>query len=154
MTKSSDIAAARYGKSSKATNAARPFDVTFENDTYSITDGDKAFFEQIKEDIRADDFDSFAADVAYPIELYFGGEHRLQPRSTRIQTNAELKKYKSAIFCERLKNAVLNQSADSLFKNWQGRMIGNGELWFDQIQSEGQTNWTYRITAINITIEK
>jgi hypothetical protein len=123
-------------------------------DYYSITSGDKAFFEQIKKAILTDDFESFAADVAYPIELYFGGERRLQPRSTRFRTKAELRKYKTAIFCERLKSAVRNQSADSLFKNWQGLMIGNGELWFDQVILEGQTNWTYRIMAINITIQK
>lgn len=123
-------------------------------DFYSITSGDKAFFEQIKKAVLADDFDSFSAVVAYPIELYFAGERRLQPKSARIRTKAELKKYKSAIFCERLKSAVRNQTADSLFKNWQGRMVGNGELWFDQRQNIGQTNWTYRITAINLQIQK
>lgn len=123
-------------------------------DYWSISSGDKAFFEQIKKAVLADDFDWLSDAVDYPIELYFAGERRLQPKSARIRTKAELKKYKSAIFCERLKCAVRNQSPDSLFKNWQGRMVGNGELWFDQRQNNGQTNWTYRITAINLPIQK
>jgi hypothetical protein len=125
-----------------------------DTDAYQITNGDKTFYEQIKKAILANDFDSFAAAVSYPIELYFAGERRLQPKSARIRTKAELKKYKSAILGEPLKNAVRNQSSNSLFKNWQGIMVGNGELWFDQVRPDGQTNFTYKITAINITIQR
>ena len=120
-----------------------------EADAYQITSGDKAFYEQIKKAILAEDFDSFAAAVAYPIELYFAGERRLQPSSTRVRTKAQLKKYKSVILDEHLKDVVRRQSADSLFKSWRGIMVGNGEIWFDQVQCKGSTNWTYRIIAIN-----
>ena len=125
-----------------------------DGDSWSITSGDKAFFEQIKKAILADDFDAFAGAVAYPTELHFLDAHRLEPRNVPIQTKSELKKYKSAIFSDGLKSAIRIQSADSMSKSWRGLMVANGDLWFDQIQCEGQTNWTYRIVAINITIQK
>ena len=122
-------------------------------DYWSISTGDKAFFQEIKKAVLAQDFDWFADAVDYPIELHLVSRDHVQPRTVRIRTRKQLNKYKSAIFNEDLRNAVRNQSADSLFKNWQGLMIGNGELWFDQRQIDGQTNWTYRITAINLPIQ-
>jgi hypothetical protein len=34
------------------------------------------------------------------------------------------------IFNKKVTEAVERQSYDSLFKNWRGVMIGNGEIWF------------------------
>jgi hypothetical protein len=36
------------------------------------------------------------------------------------------------IFTSRVRQAILDQRADRLFTNYQGAMIGDGEVWFDQ----------------------
>jgi hypothetical protein len=36
------------------------------------------------------------------------------------------------IFTPPVRQAILDQRADRLFTNYQGAMIGDGEVWFDQ----------------------
>lgn len=118
-----------------------------DTEMYSVTASDKAFFEQIRKAILTDDAEWFSGAVSYPIELH------LKKGTLHLARKADLKKHASLIFDERLKSLVRNQSASSLFKNWQGVMIGDGELWFSEVGAktgqEGGLAWEYRITALN-----
>jgi large exoprotein involved in heme utilization and adhesion len=49
------------------------------------------------------------------------------------------------IITTKVKRAVANQSYATLFANWQGVSIGDGEVWFSGV---GDRN-AVRITAIN-----
>ncbi len=118
-----------------------------DSNLYPITTGDKAFYDQIKKAILANDFESFAKSVAYPIEI------NTSNKAVRVQTKYQLKEYQSLIFNRHLKHALQKHSADSLFKNWQGVMIGDGDIWFSRIEARSGTRSDpssgYRITAIN-----
>jgi len=48
------------------------------------------------------------------------------------------------IFNQKVKQAVLSQDVKQIWRNYQGAMIGNGEVWFGEIPGAG-----YRIIAIN-----
>jgi hypothetical protein len=114
-----------------------------------ITASDKAFFEQVRKAILADDFEWFSQAISYPIELH------LNRKELHVKTKKELKKHTSVIFNKHLKKVIRAQSADSLFKNWQGIMVGQGDLWFsevgEKVGNDGGLTWVYRITAINQT---
>lgn len=60
------------------------------------------------------------------------------------------------IFSSALKGDVLHQSSESLFKNWQGVMIGNGDIWFSELGEMKGTNivWRYQITTINVPYDQ
>jgi hypothetical protein len=98
-------------------------------DMYPVTASDKTFFEAL----------------SYPVVLEKGG--------FKLKTKKDAKEHATALFDEHLKSAVRNQSPDSLFKNWQGVMIGNGEIWFSEVaKGPGKEKvWVYRIIKINQT---
>lgn len=111
-----------------------------------ITPADKAFFEQIKKAVLADDAESLSKIIVYPLVIRPNGQ------TIKLENEADVKKSSGLIFTAKLKSAVRGQSPDSLFKNWQGIMIGNGDIWYSQI-GEATTNgqrWTYRVIAINL----
>ncbi|MFA6376893.1 MAG: hypothetical protein WCX69_05855 [Candidatus Paceibacterota bacterium] len=48
------------------------------------------------------------------------------------------------IFNQKVRQAVIGQDVKQIWRNYQGAMIGNGEVWFGEIPGAG-----YRIIAIN-----
>ena len=118
---------------------------------YPITVSDKAFFEKIKKAVLADDDEWFSGVVvSYPFVL------RLGKAEIKLKNKADFKEHAALIFTTQLKSIVQKQSADSLFKNWQGIMIGNGEIWFSEVgEKTGNGNvWVYRIIGINLPKEQ
>ncbi len=68
--------------------------------------------------------------IAYPLRLSVGNEtHRVRNRTEFLA------KY-SKIFTPHVKQVINDQTPRCLFGNWQGAMVGQGELWFQQ-QSDG-----------------
>jgi len=112
---------------------------------YPVTSEDKAFLEQIKNVVLADDAQAFSRMISYPVAI------RPNDKTIKLEGPADIKKNSAAIFTARLKSAVRSQTPDSLFKNWRGVMIGKGEIWFSKVlekDSQGE-NWEYRIIGIN-----
>jgi hypothetical protein len=114
---------------------------------YPITKRDKAFFEDMRKAILADDMNWLSTNlVTYPFDCGVGKSKII------LRSKKDLRKHASRIFDAALKATVRNQSPDSLFKNWQGVMVGNGEIWFSELgdDKDGKTVWTYSIIAINV----
>jgi hypothetical protein len=113
---------------------------------FSISASDKTFFEQIRTAVLADDVEWFSEAVHYPIVL------RPSNGEIKINNKKDFKKHATLVFTTLLKSTLQNQSPDSLFKNWQGVMIGNGEIWFSKVgeKTENGIVWTYRIIGINL----
>jgi hypothetical protein len=111
-----------------------------------ITASDKAFFEQIQEAILKDDIEWLSNSVSYPVDVH------LNKRNLHLENREDFKKHASDIIDKDLKSVTRNQSANKLFKNWQGikLKIGHGELWFSQVGERSGLSWVYRITAINL----
>jgi hypothetical protein len=51
-----------------------------------------------------------------------------------------------------MKKVVRDQSAESLFQNSVGLMVGDGEIWFGQIgvTKGNKMVWEYKILAISV----
>jgi len=109
---------------------------------YSLTAEDKDFFEHIKAAVLADDAVWLSTNISYPLKL--GDTLTLQNTTNFLEQSTN-------IFNDHLKSVLRNQSADVLFKNWQGVMIGNGVVWFSETQDDSnkEAPLVYRITAIN-----
>src|ERR1700739_4382348 len=67
---------------------------------------------------------------------------------------SELTQHFAEIFNEKVRAAVLGQTVDSLFANWRGLMIGNGDVWASALcdadsQPNGCKNPRIFIVSVN-----
>jgi hypothetical protein len=95
----------------------------------------KPFFEFLKESIKNSDKVKLSLHVQYPIKVYISENNvktKLSKRTT-IHNAKEFLAHYDLIINKKVRNAVIKQSYDSLFCNWQGVMIGNGEIWINSI---------------------
>lgn len=97
----------------------------------------ETFFTELQQAVTNDDADALAQMVAYPISVTIDGE------SVDIAGESEFVTDFDQIFTSDVKDAVTSQSYETLFANWQGVMIGDGEVWFSIVDDAP------RITAIN-----
>jgi hypothetical protein len=119
----------------------------FTTNGVALTQADKAYFVGLQHAILTDDEKWISKELCfYPFTV------NLASGTVKIRNDEELKKQFKRIFDAEMKKVVRNQSPDSLFKNWQGLMVGDGEIWFGEI---GVTNGNkmdieYRILAISV----
>lgn len=97
------------------------------------------FFDELKKAVAADDKQAVASMVEYPFQA------RINDKAVKIRDKKHFIAGYDKIITPKVKNAVAKQTYPTLFANWQGVMIGDGEVWFSGI---GDNN-TVRITAIN-----
>ncbi len=110
---------------------------------YPVTLQDKKFLEQIKKAVLTNDVEWLSGVVSYPLGIKQNG------KTITLNNSSDFKKYATTILTAHLKSAVQNQLPDSLFKNWQGVMIGNGAIWFSAIKETPDDDWRHRIIGIN-----
>lgn len=89
----------------------------------------KRFIIKFKEWVKTDEVDSIVAHIDFPLEPY--------------KTPADFRQKYPEIFDEKLKAIVEQQRLDRIFRNADGAMLGDGEIWFNS------TDKGYRIIAIN-----
>lgn len=89
----------------------------------------KQFLVSFKNWVKADRVDSITAHIRFPLKKY--------------KTADAFRQQYNKIFDASLKAVVDTQRLDRIFRNYQGAMLGNGEIWFSSFP-EG-----YRIIAIN-----
>ena len=99
----------------------------------------RAFLASLKVALAGADRQKVAAMVQYPLSANAGKTHRV------IRDSAEFVKDYDRLFTAAVLRAVKNQVPECLFANWQGVMIGSGEVWFEE-----QTNGSMKIKTINI----
>ena len=117
-------------------------------DMYPVTASDKVFFEQIQHAVLANDIKWLSESVSYPIVFVMKSGNA----KYTLRDENDFEAHATMILTPQLKSAVRSQSADSLFKNWQGVMIGNGDIWFSEVAEKigGKQSWVQRIIAINL----
>ena len=103
------------------------------------------FLSRLQAAVRADDRSAIAGLIAYPLRVNFDNG----PKTYRDRHSIE--RDFQRIFTPRVKQAILNQEADKLFTSYQGSMIGDGEVWFDQTCSNASCSnrGPLRIKTIN-----
>ncbi|TKT78337.1 hypothetical protein [Aquamicrobium sp. LC103] len=97
------------------------------------------FFDTLKKAAAADDKQAVASMVDYPFQA------RINDKAMKIRDEKHFVADYDKIVTRKVKNAIAKQTYPNLFANWQGVMIGDGEVWFSGI---GDSD-TVRITAIN-----
>ncbi len=97
------------------------------------------FFDSLKKAVAAGDKAAVAAVVDYPFQA------RINGKAVKLRDAAHFMADYDKIVTSKVKNAVAGQTYETLFANWQGVMIGDGEVWFSGV---GDGN-TVKITAIN-----
>lgn len=99
----------------------------------------RQFFETLQKAVASNDKAAVAALVDYPFQA------RINGKAVRLRDAAHFIAEYDKIVTPKVKHAVASQTYETLFANWQGVMIGDGEVWFSGVGS----NNTVRITAIN-----
>jgi hypothetical protein len=100
----------------------------------------RTFLSELQNAVKAEDKAKVAAMISYPLLVIDGS------RKTHIKTKAEFLNQYDAIFEAHVRQAIARQSAKCLFGNYQGAMIGDGEVWFRE-----QQNGTMKIVTVNST---
>lgn len=83
-------------------------------------------FNQLKTDVAQGNKAKVAAFGAYPMNVYTGGK-----KQTIANAQAFVQNY-DAIMTSKVKSAITAQQVNQLFVNWEGVMVGNGEVWLTQ----------------------
>jgi len=104
----------------------------------------KAFFDKLKKAVAENDKKTVASMVDYPFKA------RINDKAVTIRDAAHFEADYDKVFTKKVKEAVAKQTYATLFANWQGVMIGDGEVWFSGIcNNEACEKQTVRIIAVN-----
>ena len=86
-----------------------------------------AFFQTLKDSVVRDDKKAVARLLHYPLDVFDErGRHV-------VRTPAEFLKHYHEVFNENVIRAVKAQEPATLFANWRGVMLGNGQVWFSGV---------------------
>ncbi len=91
----------------------------------------KLFLKELKDVVRKNDAKKLSTLLKYPVSVF------AKNRDSKILDEVEFVRSYSLIITPEIKKAVLDESPDCLFANYQGVMIGRGEIWF-QWQASGR----------------
>ena len=101
----------------------------------------RSFVARLQTAVVHHDSGTICTMVAYPISTKGPG---------RIRTASACRQNYARIFNERVTRAVLSQTFEQLFANWQGVMIGNGEVWISGVCRDKKcAAYDVRIIAVN-----
>jgi hypothetical protein len=89
--------------------------------------------------VKAGDKQKVAMMARYPLNVYLNGRPRVFLRRSQV-----VKEY-DQLFTASMKKAIVTQTAECLFANSQGVLIGDGEVWFE----EGR-NGSLKIKTLNV----
>jgi|HigsolmetaAR201D_1030396.scaffolds.fasta_scaffold00149_24 hypothetical protein len=106
---------------------------------YGVSAPYHEFFEKLQKAVQADDRQAVASMVEYPFAAHVNG------KAVKIRDAKHFVDDYTKIITPKVKEAILGQRYADLFANWQGVMIGDGEVWFSGIDDKN----TVRIIAIN-----
>lgn len=116
------VAAARQEEEDEATAAAR-------------------FLSELQRAVAAGERARVARMVLYPLRT------RVSRRRVVLRNARQLLARYDALFNPHVKAVLAGQKFEGIFRNWQGYMVGRGEIWFEQLADTGE----FRIIAINNT---
>jgi hypothetical protein len=100
----------------------------------------RAFLAQLQAALQSNNHDQVAEMISYPLLVLRSGKR------TRIKQKQAFVANYGVIVTAPVRDAVLHQTAQCLFGNSSGAMIGNGEVWF---REQAPNQW--KIITINET---
>ncbi len=107
--------------------------------------GYATFVARLQAAIRANDRGSVAKLISYPLRVNSNGGSRFYPNPRSVERDFD------RIFTPGVRQAILKQRPDQLFRRDIGAMIGDGEVWFDYscLNTECTALGPVRIKAVN-----
>ncbi len=111
---------------------------TVEDYSASLAPKARAFLAGLKAAVQGADKDKVAAMVQYPLRV------NLEKGSRTVRTRSEFVKDYDRLVTPTVRKAIETQAPECLFANYQGVMIGNGQVWFEE-----QQDGALRIKALN-----
>ncbi len=84
----------------------------------------KAFVLSLQSVVKNNDAAAFAKMISYPMKV-----HAENGPGLTVKTAKQAQEKYAEIVNAKVKQAILSQNPDDLFANYQGLMIGDGEVW-------------------------
>ena len=91
------------------------------------TDETAEFMQKVKNAIAENDKEWLANHIRYPLNTTLNGEEKIT-----VENKQQLIDNFEQIFYPAYKEQIEKHSLSDLFSNWQGTMLGNGEIWIDE----------------------
>jgi hypothetical protein len=113
-----------------------------DNTYYPITPADKRFLASVVDAIKRKDITWIANHMIYPLSITSSNGAQV------VTTKEEFQTILSRDFTDSIRAKILDAAKQSLFKNWQGIMVGDGLIWFSEYSDNENGPWTYGIAAI------
>jgi hypothetical protein len=108
---------------------------------YDVTASDQRFLSDVIAAVGRKDAAWIAAHSALPIAVVAGNEHRI------LKKKEEFAEVVARSLTEDLCARIRAEAKKTIFKNWQGVMVGDGILWFTEYRVSKDSPWQYVITA-------
>jgi hypothetical protein len=102
------------------------------------------FLAALQDAVKSGQPKAVSALVIFPLRVYHGR------KATRIKDAQAFVHDYPRIFTAEVAKAVLTQKPGDLFHNWQGSMIGNGQVWFSGVCTDAAcSHQRIGVTAVN-----
>ena len=98
----------------------------------------RTFLAQLQAGMQSNNKEEIAEMISYPLLVLVSGKRTHIQKKQAFLTNYGL------IFTDPVREAILHQTAQCLFGNSSGAMVGNGEVWF---REQAPDQW--KIITIN-----
>ena len=112
------------------------------NDSLELSDGDKAFFVEIRSAIMSKEPERLARLVLFPIKLI------IDHKTVRFASEQKFIKRYDEIVTADLIRVIKEQDVNELAKSWRGICVGRGVLWFEEVRRKEEIVFYYKITGI------
>lgn len=100
------------------------------------------FLAELQRAVADNDRQRVARMVLYPLDT------RVGRRRARLRGPRDFLRHYDALFNRHVRGVLAaHKPGDELFRNWQGFMLGRGEIWFEQLADTGEI----KLIAINNT---
>lgn len=106
-------------------------------------------FRALQAAVAANDKVKMMGFILYPLRVngWLGDESG--KNTAQFSNRSEVLENFDEIFTVQIKEAILKQKVESLFVNWQGVMVGKGEVW---LSGSDKSPARYGIIAVNLSM--
>ena len=112
---------------------------------FSGTDNDvENFMKRIKTSVFKGDKEWIANHINYPLTTTLNGH-----KTIKIKNRQQLIDNFDQIFYQAFKDKLRSFCVCNMFHNYQGTMLGNGDIWINDKPNSTDEKFDYQITAIN-----
>ena len=113
-------------------------------DFYGTDNDVEIFMKKVKKSIIEDDKEWISNHISYPIKTKIDTK-----KTIIIKSKKELINNFNKIFNKEFKEQIKSFCSCNLFHNYQGVMLGNGQIWIENKPNSTNTKYDFQIKAIN-----